>query len=74
MKVYANRYGMIESHELAFALQAEKERRKDAEEASRVRSARRAARRQRLARAVDAAVRLLGALREGALRVAAGRA
>ena len=59
MKVYANRYGMIESSELAFALCAMR----DVEDARRLRDARRAAWRQRCQRRLGAAARLLGRLR-----------
>ena len=63
MKVYANRYGMIESTELAFALCAEQERMRGVEDARRHRDARRAAWREGRQRGLGAAARLLGRVR-----------
>ena len=64
MKIYANRYGMIESFELAFALQFEAERRRRAEEEAALRAVRRAARRQRCLEGLRLALRSAARFRE----------
>jgi hypothetical protein len=75
MKIYANRYGMIESFELAFALQNAAQRRRTAADEQRRRAERRALRaerwRARGTQAARAASALFARLREATLREAA---
>jgi|GEM_PF-6893285 len=74
MKVYANRYGLIESTELAFALCAEEERRRVLAARRAEQAARRAVRRERARSALLALARGVVALRAALVPPAIGRA
>jgi hypothetical protein len=74
MKIYANRYGLIESHELAFALRADEERRRTAAGARKARRLRHAELRERVARALRAGAAWLAAVRLPSLPAAFERA
>ena len=74
MKIYANRYGMIEAYEITFGLRAHEERRRALASARAVRRLRYAEQRERVGRALRAGAAWLASARIPALPAALERA